>query len=57
MIPGAAGSRLTDRIVGLEREAVVVVIIGWMRPKPGYHTTAAMTMVAWVELCHFAKLD
>lgn len=58
-IPGAAGSRVEYRIVELGNEvAVVVVMVSWMRPRPGYHTTAAMTMAVRVELCReVAKLD
>lgn len=51
-ILGAAGSRLRDRIVGLGCKVVVVVVVGWMRPKPHYHTTAAMTPVVRAGLCH-----
>ncbi len=58
MIPGAAGQRLGDCIVGLGREVVVMLVVGWMRPKPGHHTPAAMTPVVRVELCReIAKPD
>lgn len=55
--PGAAGSRLKDRIVGLESKVVVMLVECWMRPELRYHKTAATTLVERVGLCReVAKL-